>query len=196
MPMKTLSLFLLLLLLLPAVYGAGIGFSVNSPQINSRYADYDISKFYCQVENGSMVVGIEVWGMINVDPSEGYIKEYDANITYQDGYLHVYIVSNNGSKAVAYTLVDGKAVILNYSIHSSLLEWHIPSSLAGNITQITKAVAHAGIVDMREGRYLFLDTAEYPQEENEEAQNNYILYAIAAGIGVGAVAIILWMRKK
>ena len=192
--MKLVAL-LLVALLIPTASASQVIFSVNSPQINSKYADYDLSKFYCEMLNDTLVIGIEVWGIVNVDPSVGYIKEYDANISYGNTYLHVYLMSNNGSKAIAYTIIGGKVKLLNYTVEESTLKWFVPKSIYGALEDVKKGVAHGGIVDLKKGKYIFLDTVNYPQEKEESSFPYIYLYA-ALGIAVAGALIFLWMRKK
>ncbi len=192
--MRWISVISVLLLLTLPTVSAEMVFSVESPQINSKFSDYDISKFYCNVENNTAMVSIEVWGLINLDPSRGYLKEYDANISFQDSYLHVYALTKNGSSVFSYTVIGGKVIRLNYSISSSTLTWFIPNSLWNG--KVVSATAHAGIIDLGEGRYLFLDTVNYPQEKGEEGGwNMYIYIGIALAIAA-TVAIMVWRRKK
>ncbi len=191
---------ILLLLFLPIASASTINFEVNSPKITDKFVDYDISKVWAR-ENATMVkITIEVWGMINVVPQKGYIKEYDVNITTNAYYVHCFLVSNNGSKPLGYVMLGKKPHIVNYTINTSQLTWLVPKGFFENITGNYTVNAYAGIADLSKQEFIFLDHAVYPppppKEESSGFPYEYYLLSGATIVALGVVIYFEWKRFK
>ncbi len=191
---KIVSIIFLSLILSVYALGTDFSFKVESPQITSIYPDYDIKILSCSFSSNVTIV-LQVWGDINVQPEKGYLKEYDVNISDDYGnYVHLFLMSDNGSKPISFFLVPGKAKILNYSIENSSIIWNLPSSVFKNISGELKAKAYAGIIDLSKNEYLFLDKVEYP-EPPPSKENNFPYWIFIPILG-SVVAIILYVYLK
>jgi len=185
-----------LLLSLPFASATTIHFEINSPKITDKYVDYDISKVSAQ-ENATMVkVIMVVWGMINIAPQKGYIKEYDVNITSNSYFVHCFLVSNNGSKPLGYVMIGKKPHIVNYTINTSTLTWLVPKSFFDNITGNYTVNAYAGIADISKQEFLFLDHAVYPPPPVEENESIPYEYYLLTGATIFALGIIIYLEIK
>jgi len=139
----------------------------------------------------------QVWGDINVHPAKGYIKEYDVNITDVSGdYVHIFLMSDNGSEPISFVSISGKAVLIDYHIiNNSTLRWILPSSYLKNISGDPRISAYAGIVDISQNKFLFLDHVMYPEPPKQEELFPLWLYIPIAG-AVGAIIIYVYLRSR
>ena len=191
---KIVILLFISIFLVSQVNAGNFNIRIESPQITSTYIDYDIKTLYCNFSSNATLI-LEVWGNINVHPAQGYIKEYDVNITdvYGD-YVHIFLMSDNGSEPLSFVSISGKARLINYSLNNSLVEWRLPSSLFRNISGEPRISAYAGIVDISQNKFIFLDHVQYPIPREEE-NYPYWLYIPIVG-SVVALLIYVYLRKK
>ncbi len=199
MKMKALTILVILpLLLLPLASASAISFQVSSPKITDKYVDYDIS-MVSATQNSTMIeVKMVVYGMINLVPQKGYIKEYDVNITANRGYyVHCFMVTNNGSKPISYVMIQRKPHIVNYTINTSTLIWLVPSSYFENITGNYTVNAYAGIASISQQKFIFLDHVRYPPLPSppEEESQPYEYYLLT-GATVFALGIVIYLEFK
>ena len=198
MKMKAIYAILgaLLILFLPMASASTINFEVNSPKITDKYVDYDILKVFGRENATTVKITIVVWGMINVAPQKGYIKEYDVNITSDSYYVHCFLVSNNGSKPLGYVMLGKKPHIVNYTINTSQLTWFVPRSFFENITGNYTVNAYAGIADISKQEFIFLDHAVYPPPPVEESQSVPYEYYLLTAATVFALGIVIYLEIK
>ncbi|EDY36279.1 hypothetical protein ABOONEI_2266 [Aciduliprofundum boonei T469] len=186
----------LLILFLPMASASTINFEVNSPKITDKFVDYDILKVFGRENATTVKITIVVWGMINVAPQKGYIKEYDVNITSDSYYVHCFLVSNNGSKPLGYVMLGKKPHIVNYTINTSQLTWFVPRSFFENITDNYTVNAYAGIADISKQEFIFLDHAVYPPPPVEEGQSVPYEYYLLTAATVFALGIVIYLEIK
>ncbi len=187
--MKRIIPFLLIsILLLSTASAAYPDFTISSPKITDKYVDYDIYKVYSGESNGNVTITMVVWGMINVVPEKGYLKEYDVNLTSEGYYVHCFLATENGSKAMGYVMVDKKPHLVNYTINTSTLTWFVPSKYFDNITGNFTVNAYAGIADLAKQKFVFLDHAQYPQPK-EKAEGVPLELYLLTGATIFAVIV-------
>ncbi len=172
-------------------------FKINSPKITDKFVDYDISEVYSNVNEKNVTITMVVWGMINVVPERGYLKEYDVNITDNFGnYVHCFLATENGSKAMGYIMVNRKPHIVDYTINTSALTWSIPKGYFQNLTGNITVNAYAGIADLSKEKFIFLDHAEYPTPPQKEETVPLELYLLTgATIFAVIVAVALAIKR-
>ncbi len=187
---------ILLLLFLPIASASTINFEVSSPKITDKFVDYDISKVSGLENTTTVEITIEVWGMINVVPQKGYIKEYDVNITTNAYYVHCFLVTNNGSKPLGYVMLENKPYIVNYTINTSQLTWLVPKVFFDNITGNYTVNAYAGIADLSKQEFIFLDHAVYPPPPVEESEGIPYEYYLLTAATVFALGIVIYLEIK
>jgi hypothetical protein len=192
---KIIAVLLLFLLFASLSWAAYPDFTINSPKITDKYVDYDIQQVYSGEEKGNVTITMVVWGMINVVPERGYLKEYDVNITSNGYYVHCFLATENGSKAMAYIMVDKKPHLVNYTINTSTLTWFVPSQYFDNITGNFTVNAYAGIADLSKEKFVFLDHAKYPAPKVKEESIPIELYLLT-GATIFAVIVALALTIK
>ncbi len=194
--MKKIIVSLLLLILFSYAFGTDFGFKVESPQITSKYPDYDIRMLSCNFTSNATII-LQVWGNINVHPAKGYLKEYDVNITDNYGdYVHLFLMSDNGSEPVSFAIISQRVKIINYSINGSNLIWNLSGSIFENISGEIKVKAYAGIIDLSKNEYLFLDNVEYPRPPPPK-ENSFPYWLFIPILGaVIAIVLYVYLRRR
>lgn len=197
--MKMLTLFSsILIFLLPTV--SAISFKIEDPE-DVEDANFDI------ISAGAYKIGdiqyfwLEVRNKIDLTPSN-YTKNYEVNITFQDAYLHIYVVileNENDVMSFAKSPNGLNYKFDNYTIENGNITFWISDRCIEKYGNITRVVFIAGEENIERKVVKNLDFAYYPPQrtsgKGDDLSYLYLILSILFAALILAL-IYVWRNKK
>jgi len=196
---KRVTLFSsILIFLLPTV--SAISFKIEDPE-DVEDANFDI------ISAGAYKIGdiqyfwLDVRNEINLTPAN-YTKNYEVNITFQDAYLHLYVVIWENENDVMSFAISSNGLNYkfdNYTIEKGNITFWLSDRCIEKHGNITRVIFIAGEENLERNVIKSLDFAYYPPQRTSEKEDGFsYLYLILSIIFAALISalIYVWRNKK
>lgn len=201
-PVKRVTLFssMLIFFLFFSTVSA-ISFKIVDPE-DVENANFDI------ISAGAYKIGdiqyfwLGVRNEINLTPSN-YTKNYEVNITFQDAYLHLYVVIWENKNDVMSFAKSPKGLNYefdNYTIEKGNITFWLSDRCIEKYGNITRVVFIAGEENLKRNVVKSLDFAYYPPQRTSEKEDGfsylYLILSIIFAALISALIYMWWRNKK